>query len=83
MQGSCSILVAHNHPSGEADPSEEDTKVTKLLFDAGRLLGIDLLDHIVFTNDAFFSFKNNRLEKIRDEKLNKKGGEKQKSSQMK
>ena len=68
MQGSCSILVAHNHPSGEADPSEEDTKVTKLLFDAGRLLGIDLLDHIVFTNDAFFSFKNNKLEKIRDEK---------------
>src|SRR3954469_25292098 len=42
IQGSASLIVAHNHPSGEADPSEEDIKVTKLLFDAGKLLGTDL-----------------------------------------
>src|SRR3954453_16703381 len=71
LQGSCSILVAHNHPSGEADPSEEDTKVTKLLFEAGKLLGIDLMDHIIFTNDSYFSFKNNRVEKIQCEKAQK------------
>ena len=37
MQGSASIIVAHNHPSGEVDPSDEDTKVTKLLFEAGTI----------------------------------------------
>ena len=40
MQGSASIIVAHNHPSGEVDPSDEDTKVTKLLFEAGNILGV-------------------------------------------
>src|SRR5918993_166434 len=40
IAGSASILVAHNHPSGEVDPSDEDTKVTKLLFEAGNILGI-------------------------------------------
>ena len=46
MQGSASIIVAHNHPSGEVDPSDADTKTTKKLFDAGELLGISMLDHI-------------------------------------
>jgi DNA repair protein RadC len=58
MQGSASIIIAHNHPSGEADPSSEDTKVTKLLFEAGKLLGIDLLDHVIFTDKSFYSFKD-------------------------
>jgi DNA repair protein RadC len=57
MQGSAHILVAHNHPSGEADPSAEDLKVTKLLHEAGQLLGIPLLDHIIFTPTSFYSFK--------------------------
>ena len=60
MQGSSSIIVAHNHPSGEVDPSDEDTKVTKLLFEAGQLLGIKMLDHIVFAKGKFFSFRENR-----------------------
>src|SRR5512145_1157057 len=47
-QGSASIIVAHNHPSGECEPSDEDTKVTKLLFEAGTILGIKLLDHVIF-----------------------------------
>src|SRR5947208_2130407 len=59
IQGSASIIVAHNHPSGEADPSDEDTKVTKILLDAGKLLGINVLDHIIFTNDTFFTFRDN------------------------
>jgi DNA repair protein RadC len=64
-QGSAAIIVAHNHPSGEADPSDEDTKVTKLLFEAGTLLGIQLLDHVIFTPDTFFSFKANSAQPIR------------------
>src|SRR4051794_7142106 len=49
IHGSDSIIVGHNHPSGEPDPSDEDMKVTKALFDAGKVLGIKMLDHIVFT----------------------------------
>jgi len=69
MQASASIIVGHNHPSGEADPSDEDIKVTKALFDAGRLLGIDMLDRIIFSTSAFFSFRQNKITQI------KKGGE--------
>jgi DNA repair protein RadC len=59
ITGSTSIIIAHNHPSGDIDPSDEDTKVTKLIFEAGQLLGITMLDHIIFTKDNYFSFKNN------------------------
>src|SRR5687767_13431680 len=64
MHGSASIIVAHNHPSGEVDPSDEDTKTTKLLFEAGQLLGITLNDHVIFANDKFFSFRENMERKI-------------------
>jgi DNA repair protein RadC len=59
MQGSASIIVAHNHPSGEVDPSDEDTKVTKLLFKAGNILGIKMLDHVIFSKGKFFTFRDN------------------------
>jgi DNA repair protein RadC len=68
IHGSASIVVAHNHPSGKPDPSTEDMKVTKLLMDAGRVLGIDLVDHIVFSETGFFSFRDNREESLTDEK---------------
>lgn len=48
-EGAASIIIAHNHPSGEAELSDEDTKITKQMFEAGQLLGITMLDHIVFT----------------------------------
>jgi DNA repair protein RadC len=57
MQGSASIIVAHNHPSGEVDPSDEDTKLTKLLHESGNILGIILFDHVIFANDKFYSFR--------------------------
>jgi DNA repair protein RadC len=62
MHGSASIIVAHNHPSGEVDPSEEDTKVTKLLFEAGNILGIKMLDHVIFAKELFFSFRENHVQ---------------------
>ena len=61
MQASASIIVGHNHTSGEVDPSDENLKVTKALFEAGKLLGIDLLDHIIFSRNAFFSFRENKI----------------------
>src|SRR5918999_3661555 len=61
IAGSASIIIAHNHPSGEVDPSDEDMKVTRLMFDAGNILGISMLDHIIFTNDNYFSFKKNGM----------------------
>ena len=56
--GAASIIIAHNHPSGDPDPSEEDTKVTKLIFEAGQILGISMVDHIIFTKDGYFSFRD-------------------------
>lgn len=52
-----SILAAHNHPSGNPEPSEEDIKITKRLTEAGKIIGIELLDHIIVTRSSFFSFK--------------------------
>jgi len=49
--GAVSIVVAHNHPSGKTEPSYADVKVTRDLKAAGELLGIKLLDHIIFTSD--------------------------------
>lgn len=55
------IIVAHNHPSGNFQPSEHDTQVTSRLKVAGEILGIPLLDHIIFSKEGYFSFKNNGL----------------------
>lgn len=51
-----SIIVSHNHPSGDPDPSPQDKEVTQRLFDTGKLLGIQLLDHIVIGSQDYFSF---------------------------
>lgn len=52
-----SIVVLHNHPSGDASPSQEDIEVTKRLDQCGRMLGIDLLDHIIIGDNRFCSMK--------------------------
>jgi DNA repair protein RadC len=57
MKGVASIIVVHNHPSGELEPSIDDTKTTKRLVDGGDLLGIQVLDHIIITKDSFLSLK--------------------------
>lgn len=74
MHGSAAIIVAHNHPSGQSDPSDEDSRVTKLLFEAGRILGIQMLDHLIFTPSQFFSFRDNRVRPMKtDEDSVRKG----------
>jgi DNA repair protein RadC len=74
-EGSAAIIVAHNHPSGEVEPSDEDTSVTKLLFEAGNILGIKLLDHVIFTPTQFFSFRDNRVQTLENPKKTQEGGE--------
>ena len=51
------IIVAHNHPSGDTEPSEDDLEITKRLVESGKILGIDVVDHIVVTKDKFLSMK--------------------------
>lgn len=51
------IIVAHNHPSGSVEPSDEDVLVTKHLAEAGKILGIDLIDHIIVSKDSHRSIK--------------------------
>ena len=53
----CSVIVAHNHPSGDVTPSREDMDVTTRLKEAGSTLGIKLLDHIVFSRRGYYSFQ--------------------------
>jgi DNA repair protein RadC len=60
-RGVKSIILAHNHPSGEAIPSNEDTNVTRNLREAGRIIGIQLLDHVIVTKDRHFSFADTGL----------------------
>jgi DNA repair protein RadC len=54
-------VLAHNHPSGDPTPSEEDLAITRRLLEAGRILGIDLLDHVVVARESYASFKERRL----------------------
>lgn len=56
-----SLILAHNHPSGDPTPSEEDLAITRRLTEAGRLLGIDVLDHVIVARDSYASFKERRL----------------------
>lgn len=55
------IIICHNHPSGELKPSEDDLIVTKNLVKAGKLLGIELSDHLIITKDSYFSFKEAKI----------------------
>ena len=57
LQNAAAIVVAHNHPSGDPNPSREDRALTRRLAEAGRILGIDLLDHVVLGHGCYYSFK--------------------------
>ena len=57
VRGAAGVIVAHNHPSGDPEPSPEDVAVTRRLADAGMLLGIELLDHLVIAERGHVSLK--------------------------
>ncbi|SDI92672.1 RadC family protein [Salimicrobium halophilum] len=56
-RSAASIVCVHNHPSGDPSPSQEDIQVTKRLSECGKLLGIELLDHLVIGDSTFISLK--------------------------
>ena len=67
LESAYSIVVMHNHPSGDPTPSNEDIKLTDILFQIGKLNAIPVVDHIVFGDNKYFSFyemmnKNNNSE---------------------
>lgn len=55
------IIVAHNHPSGDRSPSKDDLEITKRLVEAGNILGIQVIDHIVIGSCRYLSFKEKNL----------------------
>lgn len=55
--GAAHIIVAHNHPSGDPTPSREDIEITKKLSEAGKIMGISLLDHVIIGEGRHFSMK--------------------------
>lgn len=60
------IVLVHNHPSGDPEPSREDIALTDKLIEGGKLLDVQVLDHVIFGNDIYYSFA--------DQGLIKKGG---------
>lgn len=61
LSNSASIIVGHNHPSNVCDPSPEDIQVTERLVEAGKIIGIDVLDHLIICTDSFKSLKELKL----------------------
>jgi DNA repair protein RadC len=61
------IIIAHNHPSGILKPSNEDNDITKIIRDAGKLIGIPAIDHIIFSKDGFISLKKEGYFKQKEE----------------
>lgn len=56
-----SVILVHNHPSGDPQPSEDDVKLTKRLIESGELLGISVLDHIIVGDEKYISLKRQEL----------------------
>ena len=61
IESAPSIIIAHNHPSGDPTPSPEDVSITRELVQGGKLLGIDVMDHIVIGGDKWVSLKERKL----------------------
>ncbi len=57
LSNAASIVMIHNHPSGDVTPSKEDKEITLRIKESGTILGIKLLDHIIIGNDTYYSFK--------------------------
>ncbi len=58
---SASLILLHNHPSGNSEPSNEDIAITKKITDAGKILDIPIFDHLIIAGETFTSFVERRL----------------------
>lgn len=61
VHSAASIVLVHNHPSGDAEPSEEDVSITRRLVEVGELLGIGVLDHVIVATRGVTSFRSRQL----------------------
>ena len=61
LLSAASIVLVHNHPSGDPEPSEEDISITKRLVQAGDLLGVGVLDHVIVASRGIVSFRCRQL----------------------
>lgn len=59
LESAYSIVIIHNHPSGEVIPSKQDVELTNKLFEIGSLMGVPILDHIIIGKDKYYSFYEN------------------------
>ena len=57
LANAAAVILFHNHPSGDPTPSADDVQLTRRLVDAGTLLGVDVLDHIIVGDGRYYSFK--------------------------
>jgi DNA repair protein RadC len=60
-QNAASLILVHNHPSGDPTPSKADLEITKRIQEAGKVMGIDVLDHVIISKNKIFSFKEKGL----------------------
>ena len=61
LNNASAIILVHSHPSGNCDPSNEDLQLTNRIKDAGEIISIKLLDHVVVYSEKFFSFRESGL----------------------
>ena len=61
LSNAASFIIYHNHPSGNTSPSKEDIEVTKRIKEASKVIGIDLIDHLIVYEDKFMSFKESGI----------------------
>ncbi len=59
-EGAVSLIIAHNHPSGDPSPSAQDRKVTEVMEASGRTLGIEMLDHVIIGKNEYYSFREKK-----------------------
>lgn len=55
------VILVHNHPSGNCEPSEQDLQVTSRLKEVGQIVGIEVIDHIIIGEDSYYSFRENNI----------------------
>ena len=61
LESAASIILMHNHPSGEVNPSQEDKDITYRLIESGKMMDIPVLDHIIIGDGKYFSFREGGL----------------------
>lgn len=61
MIGAVSIIIIHNHPTGDVNPSHQDIETTKKIIEVGKLLGIKIDDHVIVGQNNYYSFFENGL----------------------